>query len=204
MTDLLGVLGVAVVVFASTNVDDVFLLAAFFADRHLRAHSVVLGQFLGIGALVAASAAAAWASLAVPDGYPAMLGAVPLALGIRKLWGLRRAGGEADLDDVNLREEERAEHRTYSQVLAVAGVTVANGGDNLGVYIPLFARDPYLVPLYSLVFAMMTALWCFAAYRLVQNRMVGVRLRRYGHVALPIVLIALGVWLLTGVRVLLR
>ena len=205
MTDLLGVLGVAVVVFASTNVDDVFLLAAFFADRHLRARSVVLGQFLGIGALVAASAAAAWASLAVPEGYPAMLGVVPLALGLRKLWGLRRAGGEADPDDIDLRgAEERAERRTHSQVLAVAGVTVANGGDNLGVYIPLFARDPHLVPLYALVFAMMTALWCFAGHRLVQNRMIGDRLRRYGHVALPIVLIALGVWILAGARVLLR
>ncbi|HYR07145.1 MAG TPA: cadmium resistance transporter [Longimicrobium sp.] len=205
MTDLLGVLGVAVVVFASTNVDDVFLLAAFFADRHLRAHSVVLGQFLGIGALVAASAAAAWASLAVPEGYPAMLGAIPLALGLRKLWGLRRAGDEADPDDIDLRgAEERAERRTHSQVLAVAGVTVANGGDNLGVYIPLFARDPHLVPLYALVFAVMTALWCFAGHRLVQNRMIGDRLRRYGHVALPIVLIALGVWILAGARVLLR
>lgn len=205
MTDLLGVLGVAVVVFASTNVDDVFLLAAFFADRHLRARSVVLGQFLGIGALVAASAAAAWASLAVPEGYPAMLGAIPLALGLRKLWGLRRAGGEADPDDSDLRgAEERAERRTHSQVLAVAGVTVANGGDNLGVYIPLFARDPHLVPLYALVFAVMTALWCFAGHRLVQNRMIGDRLRRYGHVALPIVLIALGLWILAGARVLLR
>jgi hypothetical protein len=36
MADLLGVLGVAAAVFASTNVDDVFLLAAFFADPHLR------------------------------------------------------------------------------------------------------------------------------------------------------------------------
>jgi cadmium resistance protein CadD (predicted permease) len=204
VTDLLGVLGVAVVVFASTNVDDVFLLASFFADRHLRARSVVLGQFLGIGALVAASAAAAWASLAVPEGYPAMLGAVPLALGVRKLWGLRRAGGEAE-DDIDLRgAEERAERRTHSQVLAVAGVTVANGGDNLGVYIPLFARDPRLVPLYALVFAVMTALWCFAGHRLIQNRMIGDRLRRYGHVALPIVLISLGLWILAGARVLLR
>src|SRR5687768_14137157 len=98
MADRLGVLGVAVVVFAATNVDDVFLLAAFFADRHLRARSVVLGQFLGIGALVAASAAAAWAALAVPAGYPALLGAVPLALGLRGLWGLWRAGGESHPD----------------------------------------------------------------------------------------------------------
>lgn len=204
MTETLAVLGIAVVVFASPNVDDVFLLAAFFADRHLRARSVVLGQFLGIGALVIASAAAAWASLAVPEGYTALLGAVPLALGLRKLWGLRRAGSATDSDDDVRVSEERVERRTHSQVLAVAGVTVANGGDNLGVYIPLFARDPALVPIYAMVFAMMTGLWCFVGYRLVQHRVIGMQLRRYGHVALPIVLIMLGLWILSGARVLLR
>ena len=86
-------------------------------------------------------------------------------------------------------------------MLAVAGVTVANGGDNLGVYIPLFAREPRLVPLYAVVFAAMTALWCFAGHRLVQNHLVGAQLRRYGHVALPFVLITLGMWILAGARV---
>lgn len=205
MTGLPGTLGVAVVVFASTNVDDVFLLAAFFADPHLRARSVVLGQFVGIGALVAASAAAAWASLAVPDGYPALLGVVPLALGLWKLSALRATHAHADVAAADVQATEaRAERRTHSQVLAVAGVTVANGGDNLGVYIPLFAREPRLIPLYVGVFAVMTSLWCLLGYRLVRNRVIGDRLRRYGHVTLPVVLIALGLWILSGARLLLR
>lgn len=196
-------LSVAVVVFASTNVDDVFLLATFFADRHLQARSVVLGQFLGIGVLVAASAAGAWASLAVPEGYTALLGIVPLALGLRKLWDLRQAE-RARASDEDMREaEERVQRRTHSPILAVAGVTVANGGDNLGVYIPLFARDPGLVPLYAVVFAVMTGLWCFVGHRLVQHRVISMQLRRYGDVALPIVLLALGLWILSGARMLL-
>jgi len=84
------------VVSVSTNVDEIFLLAAFFADPRIRARAVVAGQFLGMGALVAASAAAAWASLAVPAGYPALLGVVPLALGLRGLWALRRGGDDDD------------------------------------------------------------------------------------------------------------
>ncbi len=51
---LLGVL-----VFASTNIDDIFILAAFYADPKIARRSIVIGQFLGIGALVLASAAAA-------------------------------------------------------------------------------------------------------------------------------------------------
>src|SRR5689334_17470720 len=171
MPDLLTVLGAAVVVFVSTNVDEVFLLAAFFADPHLRARSVVLGQFLGMGALTATSAAAAWASLVVPPGYPALLGVVPLALGLRALWALHR-GDDDDDDDEAQAAEARAERRTRSQALAVAAVTVANGGDNLGVYIPLFARAPRLIPVYAAAFAALTALLCLAGFRLVHNRVV--------------------------------
>ncbi len=82
-------------------------------------------------------------------------------------------------------------------------MTIANGGDNLGVYIPLFAGDASMVPFYAGVFGVLTALWCFAGYLLVQNRMVGARIRRHGHVALPFVLIALGLWILADARVLL-
>jgi cadmium resistance protein CadD (predicted permease) len=62
------VLGVGIVVFASTNMDDIFLVSAFFADPHSATRSVVLGQIAGIGALVAASALAALAAIAVPEG----------------------------------------------------------------------------------------------------------------------------------------
>src|ERR1700754_4142951 len=77
--DMIELLTVGIVVFASTNVDDIFLLSAFFADSHLMTRNVVAGQFLGIAALVLASAAAALAALAVPAGWTALLGVVPLA-----------------------------------------------------------------------------------------------------------------------------
>jgi cadmium resistance protein CadD (predicted permease) len=52
---VLATLAVSVVAFASTNVDDVSVLLGFFADPAFRARHVVLGQYLGIGALVAVS-----------------------------------------------------------------------------------------------------------------------------------------------------
>lgn len=203
MPESLGMVGVAAVIFASTNVDDVFLLAAFFSDHHLATSSVVLGQFVGIGALFVISAVAAFASLAVPQGYTALLGAVPLALGLHKVWQLRRSDGDVDQSGIQA-EEVRAGRRTHSRVISVAGVTIANGGDNLGVYIPLFAREPDLIPLYGVVFAAMTALWCFAGYRLVKNQLIGEQIQRYGHIALPVVLIALGLWILSEAHVLLH
>lgn len=214
MAVLPSTVGVAVAVFASTNIDDMLLLAAFFADPLLKPRTVVGGQFLSIGVLVVASALAGAVSLVIPDGYAALLGAVPLVLGLRKAWELwlgqrhehgptSAAAQEAAREAAVHGAEHQAERRGRSQLLAVAGVTLANGGDNLGVYIPLFAADPRTIPIYATIFAAMTALWCLAGYALVHNRIVGHRVRRFGHVGLPFVLIALGLWLLAGSRALL-
>jgi cadmium resistance protein CadD (predicted permease) len=197
-SSVLVVVGIGVVVFASTDVDDLLLLSAFFADPRFSTRSVVIGQFVGIGALVAASAIAALAAIAVPPGWVALLGLIPLGLGIQKLWQLRRdRGGDGDILEVS-------EPGTRSQVLSVMAVTMANGGDNLSVYIPLFARDPRLIPTYAVVFAVMTAVWCGVGYALVNNRIAGQHVRQYGHIALPFVLVGLGLYILSGALEVLR
>lgn len=113
------------------------------------------------------------------------------------MWRLRRAG-EADAPE----SEEARAAAAGSRVLAVASVTVANGGDNLGVYIPLFSNGPRLVPVYTAAFAVLTAVWCAAGYALVNNPILGKRIARLGRVALPFVLIGLGLWILSGALVL--
>src|SRR5262245_36640338 len=131
---------VAVGAFASTNVDDLFLLAAYFAVPGYRPGAVILGQFMGIGTLTLASAVAAFAALTLPEGLVALLGIVPLGLGIQRLLHLRE---KLPLDREPLRIHTKSDPggSALHQSLAVAGVTIANGGDNLGVYIPLFARQ---------------------------------------------------------------
>ena len=203
-TGALVVIGIGVVVFASTNIDDIVLLSVFFADAHLKTRAVVIGQFAGIAVLVAVSAGAALAAVAVPQGWIALLGVVPLSLGLRRLWLLRR-GRVDDADAAGVQDRARnLEERTHSQMLSVMVVTVANGGDNLGVYIPLFAGDLRLIPIYALIFLVMTALWCAVGYGLVNNPVGGRHLRDYGHLALPFVLIGLGLYIMSDVVVLLR
>ena len=198
MSDLVAAIGMGVVIFVSTNVDDILLLATFFADPELERRHVVIGQLIGIGALVAVSAVCGLLAVAVPPAYIALLGVAPLLLGLHGAWRLWRARAEADAE--GSRGDER---RGGAGIFAVAAVTVANGGDNLGVYIPLFSSSPRLVPVYVLVFAVMTLVWCVAGYYLVDNPLFGERLGRYGRVALPFVLIALGVWILADARSLL-
>ncbi|MFM8731571.1 MAG: cadmium resistance transporter [Phycisphaerales bacterium] len=181
--------------FASTNVDDIFLTMAFFSDARLDRRSVVLGKFAGIGALTLVSTAAAACTLAVPPEWVALLGSVPLALGIKALWDLRAGGGDGGGDGI-----ERAAPSMMSQVLSVAGVTAANGGDNIGVYVPVFAKDLSAVPAYVAVFAVMTVAWCIGGYVLVSHRLVARTMRRVMRPLLPVVLIVLGLWILSGAR----
>ncbi|XXT24113.1 cadmium resistance transporter [Sorangium sp. So ce429] len=202
MEQILPALGVSAVVFISTNIDDILLLTAFFSDPDFTPRQVVAGQFLGIAALVLASVACALLAVRVPEGWIGLLGLAPLALGLRGLWALWRGqeAGEDEDDDDDRPRGRAARFRS----LAVATVTVANGGDNLGVYIPLFSSSPGLIPLHAAVFAVMTGALCALGHHLVNHPVLGSRIRRHGRVALPFVLIGLGLWILSDALALIR
>lgn len=203
MWDIYAQVGIAVAVFVSTNIDDIFLLAAFFADKKLKARSIVSGQCLGIGVLIAASSLVAWLALALPEGWISLLGFLPLYLGLSQIKSLWTESDDAEEDAEIQMQEHTVERSLGSQIVAVAGVTIANGGDNLGVYIPMFANSLSSIPLFVGVFAVMTLLWCLLGYMLVNNRVFGHLIRKYGHKILPIVLTLLGLDILSGALVLL-
>ena len=58
MESSFALLGLAIALFASTNVDDVFVLVGFFADPKFRARDIVIGQYTGITALFGVSVVA--------------------------------------------------------------------------------------------------------------------------------------------------
>jgi cadmium resistance transport/sequestration family protein len=188
MTNLAVDLALGIALFVATNVDDVFILLAFFADPRFRARRIVLGQYLGMGVLVLVSVLAALISLVIPTAYVGLLGLIPIAIGVKQLWEGR----------TNEAEEEASptprEGGAHGQVLAVAAVTIANGGDNIAVYTPAFAvgSSTQTIVIIS-VFALLTALWCAFAYWLVNHPTIGAVIKRYGHRGLPFVLIVLGI-----------
>jgi cadmium resistance protein CadD (predicted permease) len=168
--------------FAATNLDDLLLLIAFFAAGTYRARDVVLGQYAGIGLLFAVSAAASLVSLVIPASHLSLLGLLPVLIGLKQLFGKDAP--------------ERAVPAT-SGFLSVAAVTVASGGDNIGVYTPLFATSSaQAIGAIGAIFAVMTALWCLAAHWLVRHPAAGAPIRRYGSKAMPLVLIGIGLFIL--------
>ena len=79
----------------------------------------------------------------------------------------------------------------------MAAVTVANGGDNIGIYLPLFASSdlPSLVVILA-VFSVMVGVWSYAAYQLTRQRAIARILTRYTQAVVPFVLIGLGIFIL--------
>ncbi len=193
---VLGVFGVAIVMFASTNIDDIFVLLGFFADPRFRAKQIVIGQYLGIGALYGISVIASFLVLVIPAAYIGLLGFAPIYFGAKRLW--ERWNGIETGDAPEDHEKAAAGH---GNIVAVTLVTIANGGDNISVYTPIFAtRSAYEVLTIGCIFALLTAIWLGAAHSLVNHPTLGAPIRRHGHRLVPFVLIALGILILYEAR----
>jgi cadmium resistance protein CadD (predicted permease) len=194
---MLETIVVGIMLFASTNIDDIFLTMAFFADPRLDRRAVVAGKFLGISLIVTVSIAAAACAMAVPPEWVALLGFAPLGLGLHRLWSAWRAPPGVTADEEGM---PAAAGSLVAQACSVAGVTAANGGDNLGVYVPVFSEQFQVIPVFAVIFAVMTGLWCIGGNLLVNHRLVAATMRRLAGRLLPWVLIVLGLCILSGAR----
>lgn len=187
MAQLAALIGVGVVAFASTNIDDLVMLIGFFADPMYRPGQVTGGQFAGIAGLIALSLLGSLLALVIPASYIGLMGFLPIAIGLRQL--LRNSGNG---------ENGRGTHaKRGSQLATVMLVTMSNGGDNLSLYIPLFSiHTSGEVAVFVATFLAMTGLWCLAGHAAVNHRLLGVPAQRWGSIALPYVMIALGSYIL--------
>jgi len=127
----------------------------------------------------------------------ALLGFAPLGLGLHRLWSAWRAPPGVTADEEGMPSEAGS---LVAQACSVAGVTAANGGDNLGVYVPVFSEQFQVIPVFAVIFAFMTGLWCIGGNLLVNHRLIAATMRRLAGRLLPWVLIVLGLSILAGAR----
>jgi cadmium resistance protein CadD (predicted permease) len=187
---VLSTILVCVLAFISTNIDDLFVLLAFFSDPTIKRRDVILGQYIGICALVAISIACSLVAIVIPHPYLGLLGLLPIAIGVKKLWSIRQNKNRD-------REDKASIHPSSHNIAAITAVTIANGGDNIAVYVPLLVtQTARQILVLTAVFAAMTAIWCLAALYLANHPSLGRPIRRYGATLLPWILIALGLGIL--------
>jgi cadmium resistance protein CadD (predicted permease) len=186
---LFELLLLATLLFVSTNVDDLFILLAFLSDATISAKSVVVGQFLGIATLFAVSVGCVIAAHTLPLKYIGLLGFAPILFGATRFLRLFRRRADTN--------ESLERKLSASGALAVALVTIANGGDNITVYVPAFSvHSRGQIAIFGLVFLLLTGVWLAVAYYLTRHPRLGPPVRRVGNVFAPLVLIALGVVIL--------
>ncbi|MEG3843847.1 cadmium resistance transporter [Microcoleus sp. herbarium14] len=190
--------------FAATNIDDLVISMLFFAQVNdtFRPRHIFVGKYLGFAALVAASLPGFFGGLIVPKAIIGLLGLVPIAIGISHL--VKKENDDNEVQAVS-GEFNRGSNSSVSklanlfnpQTLNVAAVTVANGGDNIGIYLPLFASSdlPSLVVILA-VFSVMVGVWSYVAYRLTRLHAIARILTRYTKAVVPFVLIGLGIFIL--------
>lgn len=205
----------AIAAYVATNIDNLFVLLAFLAEAGRERRRVIVGQFAGSLALIGAAILAAALLTRLPTGYVGLLGILPIGVGLAKAWerfGPGRSSaasfgsGSANPASFGSGSANPASAsapptsvRGGSSWWTVACVAVANGSDNIAVYVPLYASHSHAGGMFiSLVFIVMIGLWCAAAVWLVEHSLLGAPIRRYGTALLPLILLVIGVSVIVG------
>ena len=197
---MIATIAAAVGLFAATNIDDIVVLTVLFLASTrgaLPGWKVVAGQYLGFIALVALSVVASAGLTIVPDEWVGFLGLVPLGIGVYGLVRtLRRRGADDDEDESAIRA---------GGLLGVAGITIANGADNISLYTPVFRTSPIPDTVVTIiVFLVLVAVWCVVARFVGTNKRVTETLEKIEHWLVPAVFIGLGLYILIDSGVIVR
>ena len=158
----------AIGLFVATNIDDIIVLSLFYAR----------------------GAGQRGTTRKILLGQYLGFGGILLALGLYAAWRAWRNRGDDDDDEAKVADKQVG-------VLTVAAVTFANGGDNIGVYVPVFATaSTTAIIAYCLVFLALVGLLVLAAKYVATRRPIAEILERWEHILFPLVLIGLGIVIL--------
>ena len=184
----------ALAVYVSTSIDYLLILMIIFSRSSTKEKmkGIVGGQYLGTGMLVAFSLFAAYVLNLIPEDWIiGLLGLIPLYLGIRIAFK-----GEQDEDEEEVLEKMEAVggNRLF---WTVALITVASGGDNLGIYIPYFTSLTGIeIGVALIVFAISVAIFCYISYRLSKITLISETIEKYQRVIVSLVFIGLGIYIM--------
>jgi len=126
---------------------------------------------------------------------------IPLILGIR----VAIKGGKEEKEEEEGEENEiveKLESRKSTQLFwTIALITIASGGDNLGIYIPYFATlSGSEIAIMLLVFVISTAALSFLGKKLSTIPLISQTLEKYERIIVPVVYIALGIFIMLESR----
>jgi cadmium resistance transport/sequestration family protein len=185
--------------FVATNIDDIVILMLFFAQVNttFKIRHIVVGQYLGFTAILLMSLPGFFGGLVVPKTWIGLLGLVPIAMGVYYWRSPNQESSEIQGVTTETVKPSLISTLIGAETYKVAAVTFANGGDNIGIYVPLFANSNWAnLGVILTVFLVMIAIWCWIAYWLTNYPAIAQILTRYGHQIVPFFLILIGIFIL--------
>lgn len=198
-----------IIAFTVTNIDDMMILLLLFSqiDSNFRKRHIFIGQYLGFFAIIILSLPGFFGGLFIQREWLGLLGIIPIAIGMKQLINQQAEGTEStEVQTVNP-DFPRLLHPNpvfsfflsilHPNTYQVAAITIANSGDNISVYIPLFAGQDFVsLGIIIAVFLAMVGVGCGIAYLLTSQVTIGYILSRYGRAMIPFILMALGLFIL--------
>jgi cadmium resistance transport/sequestration family protein len=199
MNSLITAIPTGIVTFIATNLDDLVILTLLFSQVNatFRCWHIVMGQYLGFSVLVIMSLAGVLGGLVLPSQWIGILGLVPITIGLNNL--LNPDNDEPENEHTNTEFSHPSAWASFlsPQTYGVAAITIANGGDNVGIYMPLFANSTLESLLVIIcVFLLLVGVWCYVTFRLTGFTVITSFLTRHGNHFVPFVLIGLGVFII--------
>ncbi|KAH8698239.1 cadmium resistance transporter-domain-containing protein [Phaeosphaeriaceae sp. PMI808] len=196
-------LGTACSSFAITNIDNIFVLVTFFAEastsKTLTPLKIVAGQYVGFTVITTISMIGFGVALVLPPEPIGFLGFLPILLGIWKLIDLCFPARDAEGSTVDEGDDEETKKFNIDgmkSVFKVSLVTVMNGGDNVGTYIPLFSQAKGAeIAVYIVTYYILLGVWCLAGFLIMKQKHVLRVAQKYADLVIPFLYIGLGIFI---------
>lgn len=177
--------------FISTNVENIVVLVGVFCANPVNAPAVRLGFGLGSLILLLVSLSTLIIAGSIPVHYLGLLGLIPIGLGVYEIVRSARKDGQSA-------HQPRATSGAKGKVVVSAStLMVANGGDTIAVFAPLFAeteRGGVSVMVAGYIFA--AAALAFLCGRVCVAPQLSEPLSKYGPRIAPYIMIAIGCYIL--------
>lgn len=187
--------------FLATDMDDLFLLVTFLmvatgeptAQKRKDVIKVFIGQILGFLTIVLLADLGSFGIRMLSSDFIAGLGAIPFFMGCHIFWS----------EHHDKHEQQKSKINTHVVSVGFVFLTIlADGGDNLGVYIPFFSTlDNTNLILTNIYLLILIGIWCFVGLWFTRFKGFESFFHKYGENLTGVILIILGIMLVyNGIR----
>ena len=176
--------------FVSTNIENVVILVSVFCAHPKNAPAVRLAFGIGSLVLLVASLLVLIVSGWIPIRFLGLLGLIPIAFGVYEIGQSFKKDGP----DVSAREVPQERIKV---VFSASVLMIANGGDTIAVFAPLFAEtEPSGIPVLVLGYLATAVSLSLLSGHVCVFPNLSEPLKKYGARAAPYIMIGIGIYIL--------